>query len=333
TLTLNANGTFSYVPNSGTTSDSFTYCANGSVTAGVCSSGLSATVTLGAAPIEAATGITCASSAFAATVSTTLSIKPPGILAGCKDAAGYPLTVNAASVTASGFALTVDPNGGFNATASGAGTRSFTFKAQNSQGTVSSAAATVTLTFPAGTGVAVHLLDGGSPTKAVLTGGAFNTGDFRWIIEEARTFYITPACTANPPPAGCPTSASGIVPTFGTNFHTSYMPVIAAGCTGPLSCESGQSIAGVPVVCDVGNGVCRTSSGQQAPLNPNTVHLDPTKRYYLSVLPGDAANSFENLNGCLGDATADCGHGMGGAPIACVPAAGSVACTATTGAF
>ena len=333
TLTLNANGTFSYVPNSGTTSDSFTYCANGSVTAGVCSSGLSATVTLGAAPIEAATGITCASSAFAATVSTTLSIKPPGILAGCKDAAGYPLTVNAASVTASGFALTVDPNGGFNATASGAGTRSFTFKAQNSQGTVSSAAATVTLTFPAATGVAVHLLDGGSPTKAVLTGGAFNTGDFRWIIEEDRTFYINPACTANPPPAGCPTSASGIVPTFGTNFHTSYMPVVAAGCTGPLSCESGQSIAGVPVVCDVGNGVCRTSSTQQAPLNPNTVHLDPTKRYYLSVLPGDAANSFENLNGCLGDATADCGHGMGGAPIACVPAAGSVACTATTGAF
>src|SRR4029077_488780 len=135
TLTLNANGTFSYVPNSGTTSDSFTYCANGSVTAGVCSSGLSATVTLGAAPIEAATGITCARSAFAAPGSTTLSIKPPGILAGCKDAADYQLTDNAASVTASGFALTVDPKGGFNATASGAGTRSFPFTAQHPPGT------------------------------------------------------------------------------------------------------------------------------------------------------------------------------------------------------
>jgi hypothetical protein len=58
TLTLNADGTFSYVPNAGTGSDSFTYCANGSVTAAVCSSGLTATVTLGAAPLEAAGGIT-----------------------------------------------------------------------------------------------------------------------------------------------------------------------------------------------------------------------------------------------------------------------------------
>src|SRR6202023_1344858 len=101
---------------------------------------------LGAAPIEAAAGIICSNSAVTAMVSTTLSIKPPGILALCKDAAGYPLTVNAASVTASGFALAVDPNGGFNATVSGASTHTFTFKAQNSQGTVG-AATTVTLTF------------------------------------------------------------------------------------------------------------------------------------------------------------------------------------------
>src|SRR5438105_297801 len=40
TLALNPDGTFSYVPNSATTSDSFTYCANGTVTAGVCSSGI-----------------------------------------------------------------------------------------------------------------------------------------------------------------------------------------------------------------------------------------------------------------------------------------------------
>jgi hypothetical protein len=340
TLTLNANGTFTYVPNAGTTADSFSYCANGSVTAGVCSSGLTAAVTLGAAPIEAATGITCASLAFPATTATTLSIKPPGILAGCKDAAGYPLTVNAASVTASGFTLTVDPNGGFIASraacTSGTCMNTFTFKAQNSQNTVAANAATVTLTFPAQTGVAVHLLDG--VTKTALTGGNFNTGDFRWIIEEDRTFYINPACTTNPPPAGCPgapttANPAGIVPTFGTNFHTSYMPVVAAGCTGPLSCESGQSLLGQLAVCDGGNGVCRTTATAQAAQNPATVHLDPTKRYYISVLPGDAANSFENLNGCLADPTADCGHGMGGAPIACVPVAPAVACTATAGAF
>src|SRR4029077_4559309 len=111
--------------------------------------------------------------------------------------------------------------------------------------------------------------------------------------------------------------------------------VVAAGCTGPLSCENGQTIGGgtTPVVCDVGNGVCRTTGVQQASLNPASVYLDPTKRYYISVLPGDAANSFENSNQCLSNPTPSCGHGMGGAPIACVPATGSVACTATTGAF
>ncbi|HWS61137.1 MAG TPA: hypothetical protein VN325_00155 [Steroidobacteraceae bacterium] len=333
-LTLNANGTFSYTGPPTT----FTYCANGTVTGTTCSSGVTATVTLGAAPIESAGGITCTvpTPTYTSTVTTTLSIKPPGILSFCKDAAGYPLTVNAASVIpGAGLALTVDPNGGFNASeaicTTAPCTRTFTFKAQNSQNTVSTAAATVTLTFPAQTGMAVKLVDGA--TKTILTGGAFNTGDFRWIIEEDRTFHINPACTANPPAAGCPTSASGIVPTFGTNFHTSYMPVVAAGCTGPLSCESGQSIGGLGVVCDVGNGVCRTSATQQAALNPATVHLDPTKHYYISVLPGDAGNSFENLNSCLSNPSPSCGHGMGGAPIACVPATGSVVCTATTGAF
>src|SRR3989454_7197007 len=329
TLALNANGTFTYTPNVGTGSDSFTYCANGTVTGTTCSSGITATVTLGAAPIEAASGITCPNSAFSSTVATTLSIKPPGILAGCRDLAGYPLTVNAASVTA-GF-VSVDPNGGFNATVPGAGTYSFTFRAQNSQGTVAAAAATRTLTFPAATGITFNVFDGKDKTTAVT--------DYRWIIEEDRTFYINPACTTNPPPAGCPTSASGIVPTFGTNFHTSYMPLVAAGCTGPLSCEGGQTVfdptsgSHANTVCDVGNGVCRTTATQQATLSPSQVHLDPTKRYYFSVLPGDAANSFENANNCLSNPTPSCGHGMGGAPIACVPAAGSVVCTATTGAF
>ncbi len=57
TVTLNANGTFTYVPNAAATSDSFTYCANGTTSGTTCSSGLTATVTLGAATIEAASGI------------------------------------------------------------------------------------------------------------------------------------------------------------------------------------------------------------------------------------------------------------------------------------
>src|SRR5467141_2760347 len=151
TVTLNRDGTFTYTAGTGTSSDSFTYCANGTVTGATCS-GPTATVTLGPALIETAGGITCPNSAFSSTVATTLSIKPRGILAGCKDAAGYPLTVNAASVSGSlspSGTVSVDPNGGLNATVSGAGTYAFTFRAQNSQGTSGATAATVTLTFPA----------------------------------------------------------------------------------------------------------------------------------------------------------------------------------------
>ena len=255
-VTLNANGTFTYVPSGTATSDSFGYCANGTTRASTPS--VCATVTLGAATIEAGSGITCPSSAYPSTVATTLSIKPPGILAGCKDAQGYPLTVNVASVTSSGFTtLSVDPNGGFNASVSGGGSASFTFQAQNSQGTLSTSAAIVTVTFPAASGLQVQLVDGA--TKAPLTGGAFNTGDYRWIIEEDRTFYVNPACTTNPPPAGCPSSPP-------ESFRPSGPISTPATCRswqlvapGPLSCESGQTLLGQNAVCDVGNGVCRTN--------------------------------------------------------------------------
>ena len=148
--------------------------------------------------------------------------------------------------------------------------------------------------------------------------------DYRWVIEEDRTFYIDPNCTTNPPAAGCPTAASGLVPTLGVNFHTSQMPFVAQGCTGPLSCEAGQTVLGSPVVCDVSNGVCRpdpTNSGMTAVL-PSQVALDPTKRYYISVLPGDAATPFiagqTSGPACVksGGVVSGCGHGMGGAPIA-----------------
>jgi len=85
------------VANATTTSDSFTYCANGSVTAGVCSSGIFATVNLDAATTEAPSGITLKPDSYASN-STSLSIKSPGILGNDTDLAGYPLTVNVASV-------------------------------------------------------------------------------------------------------------------------------------------------------------------------------------------------------------------------------------------
>jgi len=318
TVSLAANGTFSYTPNAGTTSDTFTYCANGSVTGTTCSSGVTATVTLGAATIESSSGITCTAPTYNSTMATYLAVKTPGVLVGCKDAAGFPLTLATSSVKAvSGLTVLPDVNGGFTATATGAGPYSFTFQAQNSQGTLS-AAQTASINFPAGSGLTVNVLDGNDKTTQI--------SDYRWVIEEDRTFFINPSCTQNPPPAGCPTvsipgqGVAGIVPTLGVNFHTSYMPFVAQGCTGPVSCEGGQTVLGAPAVCDVSNGVCRpdTSGNGATPVMPGSVALDPTKRYYISVLPGDAANPFY--------AASPQGHGMGGAPISCNPLPPTITC-------
>jgi len=77
---------------------------------------------------------------------------------------------------------------------------------------------------------------------------------------------------------------------------------------------------GVNTVCDVGNGACRPGTQKQAVL-PSSVALDPNRRYYISVLPGDAANPFETAN-------ASGGHAMAGAPIP-APCKIGVACTPT----
>jgi Bacterial Ig domain len=333
-VTLNTNGTFTYVPNAGATSDTFTYCANGSVTATTCSSGLTATVTLGAATIESASGITCTSpTSYTANTASYLAIKTPGVLSSCKDAAGYPLTATA--FTGSGLTVAGDANGGFNAslatpcTTVGGCPGSFTFQAKNSQGTLSSPM-TVNVTFPVGSGLSVTVLDGGDKTTVI--------SDYRWIIEEDKSFYVNPNCTTNTtsPAPGCPAAVSGgATPTFGVNFHPSHMEYVAQGCTGPQSCESGQTLLGQPAVCDVGNGVCRTTATQETEVDPSQVPLDPTKRYYISVLPGDAANPFAagytGTPDCsaAGRAAGKCGHGLGGAPImaSCFP---TTSCTSTS---
>src|SRR3989440_2359469 len=154
TLTLNANGTFTYVPSGTGTSDSFVYCANGSVTTTVCSSGLTAAVTLGPAALEAASGIVMNPITYTSTVATSLAINSPGVLSVDKDNAGYPLTVamstGNAPVPSAGLTLSVDKSGAFKAAVAAAGTYTFTYKVQNSQGGDSASSATVTLIFPAG---------------------------------------------------------------------------------------------------------------------------------------------------------------------------------------
>jgi len=294
-LTLNLDGTFTYT---GGVATSFMYCGNGATSGPAC-----ATVTLGTATLENASGITCSfplPSAFQSTVATGLSIKPPGVLQYCKDALGYPLTVAASPAPAlDSGSVAMGADGGFVASGvSGSGLHSLTFTPQNAQG-VTGTLQTAIIDFPAASNVQVTLVDG--KTKAAL-----DNQDYRWIIEEDRTFFVDPKCQANPIPAGCPTVTSqGMPAIYGTNFHTAYMPVVAQGCVGTTSCEQGQTVLDpssgdhVAAACDIGNGVCRPAPNK-GELLPGNVGLDQTKHYYISVLPGDAM---------------DPGHAMGGAEL------------------
>jgi len=319
-LTLNVNGTFTYVPNAGTTSDSFTYCANGTVDltkTQPCSSGLTATVTLGAATIEANTGITVNDDAYNSSLGHSLLVRAPGVLVNDADAAGYPLALDVASISASaGLTITADPSGAFTATLASTaapGAYTFTYKARNSQGTQSASAATVTINFPKPSGLAVSLVDG--MTKTPLPG---SPQDYRWVIEEDRTFYVDPQIAL----AGNHSTTGGnSINSFGTAFHTSYMPLVAQGCTGDKSCELGQTVLDndpssptygqhVNAVCDIGSGICRAATANSATKTrvlPSDVYLDTTKRYYLSVLPGDADDP--TIDGSKS------GHAMGGSEI------------------
>ncbi len=243
TVTMNSNGTFTYVANTGwSVADTFTYCGNGATTGPSC-----ATVTLKPETVEDASKISCPDQTFTSSSATLLKIATPGILAGCTDGLGYPVTVDAASLAPSkGLTLKVDPNGGFvasTASAASAQTFMFTFKAKNSQGTSSANTANVTLIFPPPSLLNVKVMDGGDKTTVIT--------DYRWIMEEDRTFFVDPKCTTTPLPAGCPGSSTGVVPNFGTNFHTSSMPVIASGCTGDTSCGANQTVLGKPVDPDV----------------------------------------------------------------------------------
>src|SRR5205814_1090991 len=84
-----------------------------------------------------------------------------------------------------------------------AGTYNFVYQAKNSQGTTSGTTnrGKVSLTFPTPSNLKVTVYDGNDKKTTI--------SDYRWIIEEDRTFYVDPKCTTNPPPAGCPGRGGG----------------------------------------------------------------------------------------------------------------------------
>jgi hypothetical protein len=386
-----ANGTFTYTPNNlaatTVTPDSFTYCANNgfvaatNTTAASCSSpALTAKVTLGASGLTG--GPTAIAQTYTAQASTYIKMPAPTLLLGNSDPNNLPLSVVPGTSTGGGM---IDAKGGFTASVtSGTPSATFNYTVQNSQGRT--ATGTVTVTFPTPSNLKVNVVDAqvysncqGDATclNNLITNNPIT--DYRWIIEEDKTFWIDPNCTTNNSVTapGCPSvvHAGGTVPTFGTNFHASHMDYVAQGCTGPLSCEGGQTMLDtrtgsatlgmhIPAVCDLGNGACRPdpncaalpclTSGGTTPVMPSSVHLDPTKRYYISILPGDAANPFPGNTSAPdcsagpiipGDPTTTpptpptlntaCGHTMSGAQIqpACNIFVTGSGCTSTATTF
>jgi len=300
-LVLYANGTFTYSGSSTT----FMYCGNG-LTA---PNAACATVYLNACtdPYNPVTKTGCLvgaptanADAYTSKVAARWHVTPPGVLGNDTDQAGLPLRAcpdpacsAPTTFAATGGTVTLNPDGSFTAapatppTAGSPQTVTFTYYAVNSQNTAGSTTASVT--FNVGNGIVFSVRDAKDPTVAIT--------DYRWIIEEDRTVAIDP---------NVETSSSTTPPmNLGVNFHVSHLPFVAQGCTGPLSCESGQTLLQQPTICDLGNGGCRAPGAGENPYKnvttPDQVTLDPTKRYYISILPGDAA---------------DPGHAMGGGSIA-----------------
>ncbi len=297
-----------------------------------------------------------------------LKIASPGLLAPNTDPNNLPLTVvTSPAPTIAGGTLLVDAQGGFTVSLSPAPTTAtvatFSYTVKNSQGR-SSAPGTVTINFPAPSNLTVNVVDAQAYNScngdSTCISGLTKITDYRWIIEEDKTFWVDPNCTTNASitAPGCPhvvgPSGQSTIPTQGVQFHTSTMDYVATGCTGAKSCESGQTVLDtnpssatfgqhVPAACDLGNGACRTTvdrttGGTTASL-PSSVHLDPSKRYYISVLPGDAGDPFPAYAGqptctSTGANPGDlgCGHTMGGAqvPPACNVLVAGCTSTSTT---
>jgi hypothetical protein len=271
TLSLNADGTFTYTPASGYSgADSFTYAGNGLAAATT-----TVTLTVAAQKSGAANLPVANADAYASSLAHQFSASRPGVLANDRDPNQFPLV--AGKVTGSTCATTsLNPDGSFSVTSTSPSCQ-FSYVATNSQGTAS-APATVTVTFGPASNLNVTVVD--ATTTVPLT-------DYRWTLQEDLTFKHdtsgTPSLTTR---------------TVGTSFHRSHMPVVATGCVGPVSCGSGQSILDPATRQRI---VVSQADALAKQTTPDQTVLDASKRYYLSILPGDAGSPP--------------GHTIGGAEI------------------
>jgi VCBS repeat-containing protein len=143
TLTLNANGSFTYTPQANATgSDTFTYRASDGIT-----QSQPATVTITITAVNDAP--TAAADTFNATAGVALNITAPGVLQNDTDVEGTSLTATVVTQPAKGT-LTLNANGSFTYTAqaNATGTDSFTYRAGD--GSLQSQPATVTINIAAG---------------------------------------------------------------------------------------------------------------------------------------------------------------------------------------
>jgi len=272
TLVLDPSGAFTYAPNQDFSgSDSFTYNA----TDGANTYGAQVTLNvsfLNDAPVAADDG------PYVNTIGTNITVDAAhGVLGNDVDPDGDVLVARSA---VAGLQCETDPignpgvftpglceDGSFIYT--GGVDATFDYDLSDDGGvTWSTSAATATLTVRTAPDLTLTVQEpDGTPVI-----------DYRWTVEEDRTWHPDP---------DMPQAES-----LATNFHTSYMPVVAQGCSTATACSGDE---------EPSTGVVQLA-------------LDPDKHYYVSVLPADAMDEDGAGNRV--------GHTVGGAQI--LPGAGSV---------
>ena len=330
-LTFSPNGTFTYVPAACTGgTDTFTYNGNTGTTN-------TATVTLNLSKIGLPP--TLHDDFYTSPLASKFSVPRPGVLANDTDPGGYPISVDVTFAAGAAVdqvlgcdSVSINPDGSFNVTITAAAPLcKFRYQGVNSQGSV--AQATASITAGVASNLTVSVLD-------PLTGSAMT--DYRWTIQEDLTFKH--AVDATPQVS---------TRTVGTSFHRSHMPVVVAGCVGPISCGQGQSfrfdgvpdpitnsvpvkVNGITIPCTGINGnrcVLAATDALALQTLPSNAVLNRSKNYYLTILPGDAANAVTLVGTCSLAPTVSCsptslcnfgtgqgtcvpgGHTMGGAEV------------------